>query len=374
LAMLSKESGMAALGMMVAYDLWLLRFGPSSAVQPSAQASARRRAGWQYRLRRLALQRWLGLIVVALIVLTIRMQVLGRLAQDRVAIDKMDNPVASASTVGRVLTPVVLLGKAVRLLVWPDPMCHDYSYNAIPICESLLDTRLLWGALCIAAAVAACVHSYRRKGWVLAGVGMFVLSYALVSNSVILSGTIFAERLLYMPSVGFCWLVSIGVISAASGLSKHFGSPSRGWLLAGCPFALLCTIHVFLAIQRGREWVDEPSLIASALRVTDDSARLHLQAGFHAELAKDYARALRHFRRVVEIMDDHASGHYQLGRVYVLTGRPAEAIPHLFKAFGQLPAEANHLAAYYLARAYAKTGDKQEAAKWRARAKALKPR
>lgn len=376
LAMLSKESGTAVVGMMVGYDVWSLRFASRSATPPTLpQADARRaRRAWRRILKRLALQRWVGLLLVTLIVLTVRIQVLGRFAQDRGAIDKMDNPIASASPAARVLTPIVLLGRAVRLLIWPHPLCHDYSYNALPLCETVLDARLWWGLLCIVAMVAAGVRSYRRRGYVLGCIALFAISYGLVSNTLVLSGTIFAERLLYMPSVAFCWLVGIGVAAAGRSLSNRLGSARAGWLVVAPLFALLCVIHVFLAERRGREWRDMPSLIAAALRITDQSTRVHMQAGYHADLDNDTSTALHHYERAVEIMPEHAPAQYKLGRALHLAGDDVRAIPHLHEAFGRLPAEANHLAAYYLAEAYRALGQPDEEATWRARAKALRPK
>lgn len=375
LAMLSKESGTVVVAMMIAYDLWSLRFPTPRGNNPTTGAdnSCAKRDTWQHDLRRLALRRWVGMLLVVLIVLTIRMEVLGQLAQDRAKIDRVDNPIAGASATERVLTPVVLLGKTLRLIVWPAPLCHDYSYNAIPICDSVLDPRFLLGLLCLATMVAGAAWSYRRSGLVLLCVGMFVLSYALISNTVVLSGTIFAERLFYVPSVAFCWLVAMGLTSIGRAASTRSAPVRVGWLAAAVLFALFCASNVYLAERRGRQWRDEPSLIAEALRLTDDSARVHVQAGLHASLADDLQTAIHHFARAVEIAPGRGAAQYQLGRCYYLTGDFAEAIPHLNKALGNVPTEANYLVAHCLAMSYHKLGMKDDARLWATRAKLLKP-
>jgi len=313
-----------------------------------------------------------ALLLVGLMVLVIRQQVLGKLFQDRGVIGKGDNPVAHASAVGRVLTPVVLLGKYVGLLVWPHPLCHDYSYNSLPICETPVDGRFVWGMACLAAIMVGGIWSYRRRGGVLWGIAWFLLTYALVSNTVVLSGTIFAERLMYLPSAGFCWLVAMGAVGAADRLSVLLGNRRRGWWIAGSVLVVLCAVHVLLTVQRGRAWRDERSLIAPALRLTNDSVRIHMQAGAYARKDKDVPRSIRHFQRAAEILDDHMGAHFMLGESYLRLNQPRRAIPHLLKCVGGLPVEANYLAADYLSQAYRAIGKPQEAEYWRARAEELK--
>lgn len=376
LAMLSKESGFAVVGLAAAYDVWSQRFSgsPRDASGSGRTGADLRGRRWSSVVGRLALRRWAGLFAVVMLVLTARMQVLGQLAQDRGVIDKVDNPVAHASTAGRVWTPVAVLGKYVRLLIWPDPLCHDYSYNALPVRRTPADVGVLWGLACLAAMVVGAWRSSRRQGRVLWCILFFLLSYAIVSNTFALSGTIFAERLMYFPSVAFCWAVAVAVVAAMPSGGDDRGSPRRSRWAVAVVLSLACTAHVFLAVRRGEVWRDERIMIADALRVTDDSCRLHMQAGHYALIDEDAGLAIRHLERAIEILPDHASAHLQLGRAHLLDEHPERAIPPLLTAFGHLPDEANVAAAAYLARAYRALGQRDEAAKWLRRAKTLKGR
>jgi Tfp pilus assembly protein PilF len=268
------------------------------------------------------------------------------------SIPKLDNPVAQAPLSGRVLTPLVLLGKYVSLLIWPHPMSCDYSYNALPICESPLEPRALWGFACLAGLVTAGFCSYRGRGRALWCVGFFGISYLLVSNTVVLIGTIFAERLMYLPSVAFCWLVAIGAVAAVDWLGERIGGGRRAWFLGALPIVALCALHLSLALARGRVWQSERKLMAAALALTDESARVHTQAGAYGLNDHDPNIAIHHLRRAVEILPDHAIGHSQLGRAYLMAKQPDRAIPHLKRAYGKLAVEANVKPAYYLGQAY----------------------
>jgi len=116
--------------------------------------------------------------------------------------------------------------------------------------------------------------------------------------------------------------------------------------------AVLCAVHVFLTVQRGKVWRDERSLLASALALTQDSARVQIQAGVYAMSDRDSAAAIHHLQRAVEILDDHPPGHYQLGRAYLQARQFDRAISHLKRAYGKLAAEANSKPAYYIGQAY----------------------
>ena len=375
LAILSKESAVAVIAVAGFFDLWSVRFGTGGFSRPAADRPADVARGRisSALIGRLVLQRWVGMFLVVLIVLAIRMQVLGMVIQDQGSIPKVDNPIAQASSVGRVLTPVVLLGKYVWLLVWPDPLCHDYSYNALPVCETPLDLRFAWGLLCIVGMVAGGIRSYRRAGGVLWCIVFFLLNYVLVSNTVVLSGTIFAERLMYMPSAAFCWLVAIGVVGAAEGISGRAGSERRGCLVIAPVFALLCTAHVFLTVRRGQVWRSEAGLVASALALTDDSARIHLQAGYCAMNEKDAPTAIRHLKRSLEIMPDFLPAYFQLGRAYLMDGQFEKAIQYLKRFYIQAPDGTGYTTALCIAQAYERLGRREEAKRWLARARELRP-
>ncbi len=375
LAAFSKENGTLVFPLAGLADLWLLRFGGLSVgSDEGASIASGRRPPLGRLLSRLAQQRWVGLVVAMLVVLMIRLQVLGRLAQPEDVIDRMDNPVAEASGVERALTPVVLFGKYVRLLLWPSPLSHDYSYNAIPLCSSPSDPRFLWGAACLVGAVVWGGVSWLNRGRALAGLVFFVAGCALVCQVVALTGTVFAERLMYLPSAGFCWLVGLVVVSAVGWQERLGVSPVRRWIVPGVTMAALVAANGVLSVQRSGVWRDEPSLIASAMDVVPDSARIFMQAGHHAIVAEDMPAAEAHFERVIEIMPDHMPGHFQLGRVYLETGKPRQALDHLMRAWGHLPAESYYIHALCIARAHRALDNPAETKAWIKRAKQIKRR
>ena len=103
-------------------------------------------------------------------------------------------------------------------------------------------------------------------------------------------GTFIAERLLYVPSLGFCLALGVGLRRLAVRVAGRPAAAGRGavfrglavavsfWaLVAGCaaPYALWTR-------ARNAEWGSQQALFASALRVAPGSAKVRLNAGISA--------------------------------------------------------------------------------------------
>ena len=132
------------------------------------------------------------------------------LSWDRNQMDWYINPLVRSAGWDRVLMPLVLLGRYALLLVFPLHLSIDYGGWTIGWQISLRDPYLYVG---LAAAIAWCVAvviSWRQRAWAmlfcLLGLG---LSYGIVGNVVALIGTIFADRLMYLPSAFF--LLAVGI-------------------------------------------------------------------------------------------------------------------------------------------------------------------
>jgi hypothetical protein len=122
------------------------------------------------------------------------------------------NPIVDSRGIDRVLMPIALLGRAVVLLVAPVRQSLDYGGAVIGSSTYWFDPYLLTGVGVIAASIAGLWFAWRRRA--LVGVMCilgFGLSFGMVSNFAAIIGTIFAERLLYLPSAFFLILLAVGL-------------------------------------------------------------------------------------------------------------------------------------------------------------------
>jgi hypothetical protein len=129
---------------------------------------------------------------------------------DRQFLEWVLNPMVRSHGVDRLLMPVVLVGRYLRLLVFPTHLSLDYGGNAIGWHASMSDPYLYLGFFAIVLWLAAAIWSIRGRRWAelfcLLG---FALAYGMIGNIVALIGTIFAERLMYLPSAFFLLLIGI---------------------------------------------------------------------------------------------------------------------------------------------------------------------
>ena len=133
------------------------------------------------------------------------------LSWDRNQMDWYINPLLRSTGWDRVLMPVVLLGRYALMLVFPLHLSIDYGGWTIGWQASLRDPYLYVGLVAALAWCAGIAISWRRRAWAmlfcLLGLG---LSYGMVGNIVALIGTIFADRLMYLPSAFF--LLAMGIV------------------------------------------------------------------------------------------------------------------------------------------------------------------
>eukprot|EP00439_Symbiodinium_sp_Y106_P056908 s3134_g8.t1 len=145
-----------------------------------------------------------------------------------------DNPISFESEwKARVLSYSFLHGVYMRLLVWPQYLCYDYSMDAIPIVREMTDCRMLLplaayvGAIGTVSFVMQLPARHRRAG--LIALALLVVSYLPASNILFPVGTVVGERLLYVPSAGYCLAVIVVLHAYLQ------GAQSRPWVLPRRP-------------------------------------------------------------------------------------------------------------------------------------------
>ncbi len=107
-----------------------------------------------------------------------------------------------------LLTMLHAFGEYLVLLVAPVRLSADYS--GFPHHTSLTLPAALGGVALLALAVAAVVAFRRGKREPLAWLSFFVWTMLPVSNLVVISGIVMAERVLYLPSVAACGIAAVG--------------------------------------------------------------------------------------------------------------------------------------------------------------------
>jgi hypothetical protein len=271
LAMLSKEIGVVALPLVLLQDLRL---------------EEDRRAFFD---RRQVLLTYVAYGATLVAYLLVRVSVAGGFGVMETA--WFDNPLVVASLPVRLVTAAWVVIEGLGLLAVPLNPSPDYSFNAIPPITSLLDPRLagvLAGAALLAWGLAR--RPWRRTvGWAAAA---YLVALFPVANFAVVTGTIFGERLLYLPSVAFCLVAGW----AADALVRRESGAGKVTLVATSVALLALGAQT---LRYSRAWTDDIALFTWATRAQPSSTKAHhklgeelLRAGRIAEAFPALERAL----------------------------------------------------------------------------------
>jgi hypothetical protein len=248
----------------------------------------------------------------------------------------MDNPIVGAGWIVGRLTAIKVAGLYLWKLAWPATLSADYSFNAIPLARGSAQDWLTWTT--VAGCLAAMIAGARRHRSAAFFAAFAIVAFLPASNLLFASGTIFGERLLYLPSVGL-------VALAAAALSRL---PRPVFVTAA---ALLVVAFAVRTWTRNPDWTSDVTLWRAAVAAEPSSAKAH-HALADALYASDPAHAnldivIGEQERAVAILDavpdDHnalavfrQAGAYRLDKATALgpDGRPEyeRALIHLKRA------------------------------------------
>ena len=292
LAMLSKESAFAFLAVLPLSD-WVRRRGFG------------RETVWRYA----------PVAAAAVAVMGLRYAVLGGFAP--LYVNPTSNPLAAAGTAERLMTATAVLARYLWLLVFPVPLSADYSFNQIQVVKGPGDGWFIAGALALVALAAGMTRAWRKApAWFFYG-AFFIATFGLTSNFLRPIGTIMAERLLYLPSLGFTCAVAYAVARA------------RQREMALGLAALLAVFYAGRTITRNTDWHDHLALFSSAAVVSPNSSLVQANlANALLYIRRDPAGAAEHAHEAIRIEPGDPAAHMTLGEAYERMGdwpRAAEA-------------------------------------------------
>jgi tetratricopeptide (TPR) repeat protein len=198
---------------------------------------------------------------------------------DRNLLDWTVNPLVLSTGADRWLVPLALLGRYAALLVAPARLALDYGGLVISPQARPGDPYLYLGAAALALWTVLLVGAARRRAWptvfCLLGVG---ITYGVVANVITLIGTVFAERLVYLPSAFF-------VILAAQALARL---PRRGRAAALGLLLLLASLRTW---TYARLWNDRVTIYAASAAAQPRSVQARLLLSNELRRRGEFGRA-----------------------------------------------------------------------------------
>ena len=251
-------------------------------------------------------------------------------------VTEIDNPLYFCDPVTRGVNGVRLLGHYLWKTVLPIDLAADYSYNQIPVLELTSGRLWLEAAAFVALVTLGAWFFWRRSRLVSLGILFFPGAFLIASNVFIPIGTIFGERLAFVPSLGY------PIVLCAALKEAH----STRRLPQSLAFALLGTLIVLYGVRsfyRTLDWKDPVTLNTVTYQSSPQSSRAQLlgataaqkqaEAENDPELKKElYKEALGRAHQAWKIFPDSGRNLGRSGLIYHSMGDAYSATSFYQKA------------------------------------------
>jgi protein O-mannosyl-transferase len=209
------------------------------------------------------LTRYGALWLLTVLYLVLRVRFLGTLAHDRLQLAG-DEVLFSAIT---------LFGQYMWKLLWPVRLSAYYVFT---VSDDPTDPRILAGLLALILIVVLFVALWKFDRKASFGVVWLAVTLVPVLNANWLGSNVFTERYLYLPSVGFCWVLAWGWtrLLAWSAQSRH---PLRRLLATA--LGVIATLCVIRIVTRNPDWRDDMTLYRRTLAASPNAYYMHNNLG-----------------------------------------------------------------------------------------------
>ena len=363
----SGPTGLSYMAILLAYALALLSKEPAMVLPALAivyehfyrpgHATSQFQDKWR---------RYLPLCLMAIAYVVFRRFVLGGFAP---AVWRPD-----LSWSGVLLSAIALTGSYLWKVLWP---VHLIAFHVFHESRSIRDPRVLAGLAALTLCTGLFVWLWRNARPLSFALLWMGATLAPVLNARWMPAQVFAERYLYLPSVGFCWLVGWAVAK----LWRETGgeSPSANRALPRRALAAVVTVVACLyavrTVERNRDWRSDEVLYRRTLETQPDAQVIHTNLGVyysdHGDWSaaerewvlalgpgkpsaatlnnlgllrknqKRYSEAADLFAQALTIRPNYMAPHKNLAEMYLEMGRFADADSQFRKALSLAPLDIN---------------------------------
>ncbi|XP_061915758.1 protein O-mannosyl-transferase TMTC4-like isoform X4 [Entelurus aequoreus] len=221
------------------------------------------------------------------------------------------------------------------LLLCPWWLCFDWSMGCVPLIKAADDWRMVWPLLlwCILIGLVAQALSSpdgQRRRTLSLSLVLLVVPFLPACNLFFRVGFVIAERVLYLPSSGYCLL-----LASALGHCCHRWAKCKK-LLCVSMLALLFTFVARCAL-RSHQWRSEQSLFTSALAICPLNAKVHYNVGKNLADRGNATAAISYYREAVRLHPTYVHAMNNLGNILKERNELTEAEQLLSKAVSIQP-------------------------------------
>ena len=288
------------------------------------------------------------LSIAAIIFIVMRANALGGMAVGKKFQVQENVLTAAADLVVRFATIFFVMLQYLRLLVVPFPLSSDYSFPEWNLVS--WSSPWPWISLIVyAGMLVIAVRTFTKNKIVSFAILFFLITISLYSNILMTIGSLFGERFLYIPVLGFtifiAWLIlkllGISIADKEKSSSKIF---EKNYAKVFAAMAVFILPSSSIIVSRNSEWKDTVTLFSHDVENRPNSALLQFnyanelkaeKAANEPDLAKrneTYDLAITHYKRALELYPGYEEVYEQLGLAYYYRGMDSAAFATVEKA------------------------------------------
>ena len=259
---------------------------------------------------------------------------------------------AAPDTASRYATAFYILLRYIGLLIFPHPLTSDYSFSQIKI-QTLGDPFALIGIVVYLGLAIYSVINFRKKSILTFGILFYLITLAPVSNVFFLGGWTMAERLMYMPSLGFCIVLTYLLfrLTKTEALQARIRNliqfitfkPALLVLMLG-----IAALYSFKTVSRSKDWKDNITIFSKDVKTSRNSARANqilgsslmlsgMRSPYKQNQVDTFQLAKRYLKRALEIYPQYYSPLSHLGVIYLYELKLDSAHDYLKKGLALMP-------------------------------------
>jgi tetratricopeptide (TPR) repeat protein len=257
------------------------------------------------------MKRYAPLCVMAATYLTLRVALFGKLAP------VLQHP--KITWPQTIYSAFALVAGYTKYLFWPAPLSAFHVFHAS---VTPWGFPVLAGISIFVAAVALTFYWCKRAPAAAFCILWMGITIAPVLNARWMATNVFTERYLYLPSVGFCWLVAWYTVRI---WDRSDSSPAGSRKLLVAAAVVIALVSVPTVIRRNGIWRDDVTLYSRTLQTDPDAAIIRSNlAGFYFQNG-DLARAEQEWLTALAGKPDNVVTMNALGLLYTRLDRNENA-------------------------------------------------
>jgi len=182
-------------------------------------------------------------------------------------------------------------------------------FHKVKVVSSVFNFDVLLSIILLILILFFAIKKYKKV--VFFCVFWFFITLVPFSNIIPLV-SLMAERYVYLPSLGFCFLLGFAFDRIYNfNFEKDLKKNNRIFLVIFV--VLLLLFYSFVVVKRNAEWRDNLTFWTETVKDSPHSSRAHDNLGFTYEQAGNYKEAIKEFGKAIELMPENFQAHTNLG-------------------------------------------------------------